>query len=119
MDLVEGSDNSSLPGGLLSDPLITLKEHKTKNSKSDIVFYSREQCEELFFTEREHFPRITDLLSGIRVDSKMQASAQVMWKKFQATGLGFFFSFCGAEESGNRISKRSNHPLYTEGCSVA
>lgn len=116
---MEGSDNSSFSGGLLSDPVITLKEHKTKNSKSDIVFYSRKQCEELFFTEQEHFPRIPDLLSGIRVDSKMQASAQVMWKKSRATGLGFFVSFCGAEESGKRISKRSNPPLYTEGCSVA
>lgn len=62
---MEGSEDSSCPGKLLPDPLTTLKEHKTKNNKSDIVFYGREQCEELCFTEKEHFPRITDLLSGV------------------------------------------------------
>lgn len=105
-----------IPGLLIS---ITVKEHKTKKNKSDIVLYSREQCEELCFTEQEHFPRITDLLSGIRVDRKMQASAQVMGRKSWVTGLGCFFSFCGAEESGGRISKRSNPPLCTESCSAA
>lgn len=81
MESVEGSEDSSRPGELLPDPLITLKEHNTKNNKSGIVFYSREQREDLCFTEQEHFPRITDLLSGIRSDRKMQASAQVMGKK--------------------------------------
>lgn len=104
---------------LLPDPLITLKEHNTKNNKSGIVFYSREQCEDLCFTEQERFPRITDLLSGIRSDRKMQASAQVMGKKSWVTGFVCFLSFCGAGGSGNRISKMSNPPLCTEGCSVA
>lgn len=60
-------------------------------------------------------PELLICCEVLRVDRKMQASAQVMGTQSWATGLGCFLSFCGAEESSNRISKRSNPPLCTEG----
>lgn len=62
MESGEGSEDSCHHGELLPDPLLALKEHRTRNNKSNVVFYSREQCEELCFTDQEHLPRITDLL---------------------------------------------------------